>query len=127
MSGHTQGPWVAKNWTCHAPTTVMRSTIPGENQVIAECSGNGTLFPQEMLEANARLIAAAPDLLAALIEAVKDVENHIAGLSSSHPYKLAIAKATGQPQATEAARDDTDLARRAAQSGGHALLKPQAE
>ena len=66
MSGatHTPGPWNVREWTCHARTTVF---VPDPShfsnlRVVAECVD----------EADARLVAAAPDLLAALreIEAV---------------------------------------------------------
>lgn len=58
MSTHTPGPWTVREWTCHAKTTV---TVPNASyvtgvQVIADCES----------ESDARLIAAAPDMLDAL-------------------------------------------------------------
>lgn len=58
MSTHTPGPWKAIEWTCHAPTTVVAEG----GQVIADCGRVGI----DASEANARLIAAAPEMLAAL-------------------------------------------------------------
>lgn len=57
----TPGPWRAIEWRCHAATTVVidDSTTATGKRVIAEC---------ETTEGDARLIAAAPDLLEALIE-----------------------------------------------------------
>lgn len=66
MSGHTPGPWIARNWSCHSPTTVMTENPRAPRETVAECSGNGEQFGTDVCVANARLIAAAPDLLAAL-------------------------------------------------------------
>jgi hypothetical protein len=55
---HTPRPWYAANWTCHAQVTVLvddPTTVTGK-RVIAEC---------ETAE-DARLVAAAPELLEAL-------------------------------------------------------------
>lgn len=88
MSAHTPGPWIATG-----------RVISGGNPefLICETTCGRSLRDEDL--ANARLIAAAPDLLAALIEAVKDVEDHISSLRASHPYKLAITKAGGVPHA----------------------------
>lgn len=61
MSAHTPGPWAAVEWERHAPTTIVRD-VEGRRTVIAEVEGGDSA---EVL-ANARLIAAAPDLLMAL-------------------------------------------------------------
>lgn len=65
MSTHTPGPWTARAWRGHSPTTVVCETghpdLRPEVFVIAEVEGRGD--GAETL-ANARLIAAAPDLLA---------------------------------------------------------------
>lgn len=58
MSKHTPGTWQAINWTYHSTSTVVvddPSVVTGK-RVIAECA----------TEEDARLIAAAPDLLEAL-------------------------------------------------------------
>jgi len=60
MSGaqHTPGPWSVKSDPCHFDTL---SDIHAGGKLIAQ-----TCSEYPSLEANARLIAAAPDLLAAL-------------------------------------------------------------
>ena len=60
---HTPGPWSAIAWTGHAKTTVI-AAVKGERVVVAECSGHGRYAAES--EPDARLIAAAPDMLAAL-------------------------------------------------------------
>lgn len=62
---HTPGPWHAQHWTRHAAATVLvddASEVTGK-RVIADC---GT-------EADAALIAAAPDLLLALVKLTNEV------------------------------------------------------
>jgi hypothetical protein len=89
MSAHTPGPWYVKDGT--RADVYCEDRYGNHRNHIAKCwnTDEGSAVD------NARLIAAAPDLLAALIEAVKDVEDHISGLRANHPYKLAISKATG--------------------------------
>ncbi len=81
MSKHTKGPWKTK-----------------ELMVYAE-DGNGVTIASVNSEANARLIAAAPELLAACEEAQKAVYETInrrpAPLSTvCHSLEDAIVKAT---------------------------------
>lgn len=66
MSAHSPCPWITRPWSCHAPTTVICDGAGEQNYpfIIAECSGNGGPETAEVEAANARLIAAAPDLLA---------------------------------------------------------------
>ena len=69
MSKHTPGPWHAREWNCHAKTTVGIGAPDGRGFLaIAECSGMGHHpdISSEQEDANAQLIAAAPDLLEAL-------------------------------------------------------------
>lgn len=106
MNSHTPGPWRVSNL----------STVVSENGaesgdgcnadiydcwVIAECGVGMTLVDGQMtslgfdlVKANATLIAAAPDLLAAL----ENIEND-AGQVPDHAWKIikaAIAKAKGE-------------------------------
>lgn len=99
---HTPGPW------SFAPQTEKGSTlapdifpfqIETEDWVLAEIYGDVTALQGAVAQANARLIAAAPDLLKALIWA----EAAIAPFSKDPQEKsgilmvrAAIAKATGQ-------------------------------
>lgn len=60
---HTPGPWHAIEWNCHAPTAVA-TIVDGRPIIVAECCGHGRDSKESV--GDARLIAAAPDLLAAL-------------------------------------------------------------
>lgn len=80
MSEHTPGPWKSG---AHA-------TIPGRFAIRHE--SGGVIVGHTWDEANARLIAAAPELLEALIEA----NDHLGGRDELHHKIIAlIAKATG--------------------------------
>ena len=108
MSGttHTPGPWQAQEWNCHAATTIIsgdtNACCKDQFVVIAECSGNGR--PSNECLADARLIAAAPELLAALRDFVLAVDGSFAQgamtVSVDEPSawlqqaRAAIAKAT---------------------------------
>jgi len=91
---HTPAPWQVRAWSCHAPTTVgIESTDrPGWFDVVAECSGVGARFTREQ-DANARLIAAAPELLQALKEMVAISDRKHDAWDAAH---AAIAKAEGR-------------------------------
>ena len=92
MSKHTQGPWMVSRYS---QSTLLKSIyIRGGNERIARVTVPDTAQSIEEYEANARLIAAAPDLLEAL--------QH---LMVAHGEQLdyafqqaqdAIAKATGE-------------------------------
>lgn len=93
MSPHTPGPWEAREWSIHAPTSVG-TVVNGQFQLVAECSGTGARDLQTEIEsANARLIAAAPEMLEAL-EGALDVLSAV--MPGSHrTIRAAIAKAKG--------------------------------
>jgi hypothetical protein len=92
MTEHTPGPWKSKNTVVFNP----QGDTPEGHWQLAACQGpNGT--------ANARLIAAAPDLLAALEGLLNEVEK--AGNANADDYgwptvvpqaRAAIAKARNQ-------------------------------
>lgn len=87
---HTPGPWVL------SPSYPYR-TNDAHGQFVADTSY--TLRAEEEQEANAHLIAAAPDMLAALIEVVRWDE--ISGIDAEWPVvmetvRAAIAKAKGE-------------------------------
>lgn len=104
MSKHTPGEWQAINWTYHSTSTVVvddPSVVTGK-RVIAECA----------TEEDARLIAAAPELLEAMASLLREHDAVFAGRSdgaqdsyyNAHPgraiayrkARAAIAKATGE-------------------------------
>lgn len=104
MSQHTPGPWEASAW----------SSVKG-GELIAlgwSITANGHLLPlsacaafdDDILEpqANARLIAAAPELLEALLALVDEYEPNLKAFATDAPRKAkwmsalaALAKATG--------------------------------
>jgi hypothetical protein len=67
----TPGPWEAIEWSCHAATTVV-TEHEGHRILIAECSGGGRSAAESVVDA--RLIAAAPELLEALEDIVEQSE-----------------------------------------------------
>ncbi len=89
MSGHTLGPWV------NDAAAVNAIDIMAGGERIA------TIYAEEEIsradEANARLIAAAPDLLAAAEDALETLEIEFPGHPYSDQLRAAIAKATGAP------------------------------
>lgn len=94
---HTPGPWYI-NWTrlsgnvigFHIADAVRGSTLP-----ICEHYGNPTLNSSNEAEANARLIAAAPELLAVLQEIMSWEEND--EMTWGPRARAAIAEATREP------------------------------
>lgn len=94
---HTPGPWRYEKAN-PSPTTgehLIAGAKPGYLAEIRDC-GSGDV------SANARLIAAAPDLLACLRQLVKDADDTGESLKvwyAAHPHleaaREAIAKATG--------------------------------
>ncbi len=95
MSKHTPGPWFAKREGFS--TVYVEARIGGGwVQEVAACGP--TEAGQEQQEANARLIAAAPELL----EALQSVLNSCLdsqGLADAYKQaRAAIAKATGEKQ-----------------------------
>ncbi len=107
MSKHTKGPWEACGWRLWGGGTIYCRVRPagqedGPTTLIANCWGREAdpddfLRPDAESEANARLIAAAPDLLAALetlLNATNDVDG-LRGCSERDLAAKAIAKAKG--------------------------------
>lgn len=102
MSKHTPGPWIALN------THDIFTALGAKNAEGTECFADdgwhiadvdqGDLNLDEM-RANARLIAAAPELLEALVNLLKVHEGE--GGTKYHAgdiARAAIAKATGEQQ-----------------------------
>jgi hypothetical protein len=98
MSGHTPGPWQARN--DYGWDTIIGNvdgpddgeyTYTGIAEVITEDPGEA--------QANARLIAAAPELLEALQRCTARLEIHMKhseDLAAHMQAAAAIAKATGE-------------------------------
>lgn len=99
MAEHTKGPWVIEK-------PYLSEVQTKDNLTVASCwherAAGQTITVQGVLScsleesaANARLIAAAPDLLEALKRAVSQLESRGYDGLSSGAY-AAIAKATGE-------------------------------
>lgn len=85
---HTPGPW-----------RVVPSSVKGTGTLRRDIVSDGTEFSPsfvcaEVLEPDARIIAAAPDLLAALEAATEALEGF--GCEDVPHYRAAIAKARGE-------------------------------
>ena len=99
-SKHTPGRW----YVGASGRIIMCRMIAGNNVPVAQITGP---LPNDEIKANARLIAAAPDLLAALRECITDddaacyrtddprvVHRRLNAINDA--ARTAIAKATGQ-------------------------------
>lgn len=89
MSNYTPGPWVVKGQSIKAIDHSLYFSI---------ASAKSTKLTTEGNLANARLIAAAPDLLDALQRVMRHIPDNAGGASLSddmHRAKKAIEKATG--------------------------------
>ena len=97
MSKHTPGPWETKPEECDRPYIRVRGTRLGCRfkvaNVLTPVYENVHKREAEETRANARLIAAAPELLEAL-RAMLDEDD--GGMTASKA-RAAIAKATGEP------------------------------
>ena len=102
---HTPGPW--NIGSSDLPVSRMSIHCKGHKE---SCHSTVALMVSRMTIgishdeefANARLIAAAPDLLKALEDCVAVMDRELAGLKVIQPElsaaRAAIAKATGEPQ-----------------------------
>lgn len=80
IPNHTPGPWEVFD-------EINVRAVNGINRYICTCSGNA--------RANAHLIAAAPDLLAALEAVVEDFGSHNLSVRTINTMIAAIDKAKG--------------------------------
>jgi len=102
---HTPGPWAYHSWKINGGSAFGIETAD-HTHGLAGIYPNGnasTLLTMEQHEANARLIAAAPDLLKCLNAATKALRSYQYGNGSSDLAEsiadvcdVAIAKATGE-------------------------------
>lgn len=98
MGKHTPGPWEASAGDVYAEPT---SGFP--MKVAAAFAQRGDVVQMEQVAANARLIAAAPELLEALEAAIKWAAPMAEAPVEARPEwfdkcRAAIAKATGESQ-----------------------------
>lgn len=96
MSGHTRGPWWIEEQTSHDDTGWNVMADAGNVAVSSE-------YPYFCInrEADARLIAAAPDLLAALLDCIAALERDHPDIATQRNAaalnaRAAIAKAEGK-------------------------------
>ena len=91
---HTQGPWIAlERYTGSNQIPIGHQRPDGAVAIFAECNGLGGVTGDTEGDANARLISAAPDLLAALQELVL-APNKVRPEKYWDAARAAIAKAT---------------------------------
>lgn len=75
MNKHTPGPWVAlERYTDRNAIPIAVSIGNGAYAIFCECNGLGGISEQTEGDCNARLIAAAPELLEALSGLLLDVQ-----------------------------------------------------
>jgi hypothetical protein len=91
MSNYTPGPWRVKPNSVGGPTVGPEGSVVADIRTYGGPHVGGRQHPQT--DANARLIAAAPDLL----EALRCACNYIDKLGgTSSPYRALLALATGE-------------------------------
>jgi hypothetical protein len=88
VSAHTPGPWESYPHSTEPITTIIGNRTEGIAKVLA--SGN-----RELDTANARLIAAAPELLAELKDALAHASEDGYVIGNDKRIRAAIAKAEG--------------------------------
>ena len=108
---HTRGPWVALPRYTDSNVIPIGRPIVGGHAIFAECNGLGGVTGETEGDANARLIAAAPDLLDALRPLASEPhtpDDALGGdervtltfsMSEVRSARAAIAKATGGVEA----------------------------
>lgn len=76
----TPGRWYTREWSCHAPTTVLVEdpTTPVGVAIVAECQS----------AADAALIAVAPDLLDQLRSLARAVEEYIPSIPAEQAFTI---------------------------------------
>ncbi len=112
---HTQGPWVVKFQESKRGTTHYTDKYWHDQWVIkgpdkkhspvatVRVAGYGMGPSMAVREANARLIAAAPDLLAALEAVIEDLEGNIDGALDGGASRDWLEGATNRLDAAKAA------------------------
>lgn len=85
MSAHTPAPWY---WADNVPDA------PPHYRMVVDADGFTICNPSPLSEPDARLIAAAPELLACLLD-VLDADGDL-DVMDFNRYRAAIARATGE-------------------------------
>ena len=93
MNKHTPGPWFAVADKGQTIIRTSRSSAAFSPLAIVKGDKRDTLKDQE---ANARLIAAAPDLLEALSEIINDGGKFVMTNETHRKARAAIARARGE-------------------------------
>jgi hypothetical protein len=94
---HTPGPWHVHSGKLRPnfPTEIFAIHSEDGQEVVGWTGFDGTAFPEDR-EANARLAAAAPELLEACREGIRMCDFFGHSLRKMRPvFEAAIAKATG--------------------------------
>ena len=86
MNNNTQGPWTIENNSIYGNAGMIRPFIASVEDDHRD----------EETNANARLIAASPDLLEAADDALADLEGYEFAAETIRKLRAAIAKATGE-------------------------------
>ena len=95
MERYTPGPWVIDD----ANNELVAKLVDGVYEYIADCQpGNWSVcgLKQDEIEANARLIASAPDLLEACKGVMNMLDNEFPGHPMTERVRGAIDKAKGE-------------------------------
>lgn len=95
---HTPGPWLVQETTVYALNDERNPANRFTASVDSGWADEKRRISRQEVEANARLIAAAPELLEALSQAVESMQD--SGYQNSHvavmAARAAIDKATGE-------------------------------
>ena len=102
MSAHTPGPWTADKLQDQSAFNIFMQGYGSAGASVHHCSNATNCMGSLEVDANARLIAAAPDLLAALQLLVAEYEPNLKAFALNAPRKAkwdaaraAIAKVEG--------------------------------
>lgn len=91
---HTPGPWAADKLLDRSAFNIFMPGYCSAGASVHHCSNSSTCMGGLEVEANARLIAAAPDLLERL-EELLEYSDHLRGSAVYNRAHAAIARATG--------------------------------
>lgn len=104
MSKHTPGPWSYRKvprkqeWEINTKRCPNSGCVSWTGMAVVFGCDDDPKMGKVVGEANARLIAAAPDLLEALKEILYYIgDRKVATHGAMHRARAAIAKATGEP------------------------------